>query len=101
MVKDPSIYEIGYRRPPTATQFKRGQSGNPRGRRRTTANIETLLAKELNRQLTYNENGVSGKESKLSLMIKQAINKAVSGDFRALGQLIRMRQVIQGIKNSV
>jgi hypothetical protein len=25
-------YEIGYRKPPKATQFRKGRSGNPRGR---------------------------------------------------------------------
>jgi hypothetical protein len=27
-------YEIGYRRPPRETRFKKGQSGNPKGRRK-------------------------------------------------------------------
>jgi hypothetical protein len=29
-----STYEVGYRKPPEATRFKPGQSGNPRGRRK-------------------------------------------------------------------
>lgn len=27
-------YQVGYRKPPTATRFKKGKSGNPSGRRK-------------------------------------------------------------------
>ena len=32
-------YEVGYGRPPKNSQFKPGQSGNPRGRRKVSGNI--------------------------------------------------------------
>ena len=31
--KPPADYEVGYGKPPKGTQFKKGQSGNPNGRR--------------------------------------------------------------------
>ena len=39
--------EVGYRKPPKATQFKQGQSGNPHGRPKGTKNLKTDLIEEL------------------------------------------------------
>jgi hypothetical protein len=41
-------FEIGYGRPPHATRFKPGQSGNPRGRPKRSKNGKTLLLEALN-----------------------------------------------------
>lgn len=38
---------VGYRRPPKASQFKRGQSGNPGGRPRKTPGRESIAARVL------------------------------------------------------
>jgi Family of unknown function (DUF5681) len=93
-------YQVGYRSPPQHTQFKKGQSGNPHGRRKQNHNIRSLLSDEMNRQLSFNENGKPAKDSKLSLMVKQAINKAVAGDFRPLAQLVKLQSWLQAIKDS-
>jgi Family of unknown function (DUF5681) len=36
-------YKVGYGRPPEHSRFKRGQSGNPRGRPRKHRNFRTVL----------------------------------------------------------
>ena len=33
MNSEENDYEVGYRKPPLATRFKKGQSGNPSGKR--------------------------------------------------------------------
>jgi hypothetical protein len=48
---------IGYGRPPKATRFKPGVSGNPNGRPKGTRNLATDLAAELGEQITVRENG--------------------------------------------
>src|SRR5438045_8983278 len=40
-------YEVGYKRPPPATQFKKAQSGTPRGRQRLSRNLMSDSAEEL------------------------------------------------------
>ena len=42
---------VGYKQPPKHTQFKPGQSGNPKGRPKGTQNLATDLAEELRRHL--------------------------------------------------
>ena len=36
-------YDVGYGKPPTATRYRKGQLGNPRGRPKGTKNFEKLL----------------------------------------------------------
>ena len=50
-------YEVGYRKPPKATQFKQGQSGNPHGRPKGTKNLKTDLIEELGEHITLSEGG--------------------------------------------
>ena len=40
-------YEVGYGKPPRHTWFKKGQSGNPRGRPCGSKNLKTLLSEAL------------------------------------------------------
>ena len=75
-------YKIGYGRPPKHSQFKKGQSGNPKGRRkkqRKPPNIEAGLIKALSETATVTENGVRFQLTKFEAACKQLANKAASG----------------------
>jgi hypothetical protein len=78
-----SGYKVGYARPPKASRFKRGQSGNPKGRPRGRCNLGTDLAAELNEHVTVREDGRARRVSKQRALIKSLMSKALGGDVRA------------------
>jgi hypothetical protein len=83
-------YETGYRRPPKAARFKPGQSGNPKGRPRGSANLATDLAAELNEQITVREGGQARRLTKQRALIKSLTARALQGDVRATTALLAL-----------
>jgi hypothetical protein len=81
-------HEIGYGRPPRDTQFKKGRSGNPKGRPKGSLNFSTLIEKELKAKITVNENGVRKRITKKHAIAKQLVNRAATGDHKAIPTLI-------------
>jgi hypothetical protein len=82
--------QVGYRNPPEATRFKKGQSGNPTGRRKGSLNVATVFARTLREKVVVNENGQRKTMTKFEAAIKQFVNKAASGDLRALQLLMSL-----------
>ncbi len=80
---DDRDYEVGYKKPPKATQFKPGQSGNPKGRPRGTKNLTTDLEEELAETIRITEGGHSRVITKQRAMVKTLCAKALKGDSRA------------------
>ncbi len=80
----PSDYEVGFGKPPAATRFKKGQSGNPKGRPKGKANAVTEILRALEEKVVINENGRRRVVTKLVAAMTQLANKAAGGDLRAL-----------------
>lgn len=81
---------VGFRRPPEATRFKKGVSGNSRGRPKGSLNVATAFMKALREKVVINEHGQRKTITKLEAALKQLANKGASGDLRALAQLIAL-----------
>jgi hypothetical protein len=80
-------YRVGYRKPPKNTQFRKGRSGNPKGRPKGKLNIATVLEHTLREPVVINENGRRKQVTKMEAAVKQLVNQAASGDLTALRQL--------------
>ena len=88
-------YAVGYGKPPRHSQFRKGNSGSA-GRARGSRNLATLVMSTLNEPVTVNENGRRKTITKLRASLKQLVNKAASGDSRALQLLLgTVRQIEQ------
>ena len=90
MNDDETGEKIGYRKPPANSRFRPGQSGNPKGRPKGSLNVATVLMKTLREKVAINENGKRKKITKLEAYLKQLVNKAASGDLRAITHLSGM-----------
>lgn len=82
--KDEKTEGVGYRKPPQRSRFQPGRSGNPKGRPKGSLNVATVLAKTLREKVMISENGRRRKITKLEAYLKQLVNKAASGDLRAI-----------------
>lgn len=85
-----SSYEVGFGRPPTHSQFKTGQSGNPRGRPPGSKNLQTLLREELDQKVQVTENGRARLMTKRRVAVRQQVDKAVKGDPKAFNVLVKL-----------
>jgi len=86
-------YAANYRKPPEHTRFKKGQSGNPRGR--TPKNLPALLAAALNEKVTVTENGKRRQITKREAVIAQLVNKSAAAELRATKMLIDMLRDVE------
>jgi hypothetical protein len=96
MPSDNKHYEVGYGKPPRQTRFRKGQSGNPRGRSPGAKNLKTLLNDALNEPVIVTENGGHRKITKRQAIITQVVNRSATADLRAIKILLDMLRDVEG-----
>jgi hypothetical protein len=83
---------IGYKRPPKRTRFRKGQSGNPKGRPKGSLNHSTirgLIAEQwLDETMKIVENGRERQVLRLVFLLKKQQELAFKGDRRAINDCI-------------
>ncbi len=72
--------DVGYRRPPKATRFKKGKSGNPRGRPKGSRDIGNVLLDVTRQKIPVTENGKTRRMPALEVMLRRLTNEAVQND---------------------
>jgi Family of unknown function (DUF5681) len=94
--KSPSDpYQVGYGRPPKKFRFKRGQSGNPTGKRKTPSNLPDLkaqLERELNKAVTIRSGKRVKTLTKAAAGIEQLVDQFAKGDRNARRDLLLLSE---------
>ena len=86
----PSDEEIGYGKPPIRSRFRKGQSGNPKGRAVGSTNLKTDLDQELHEMIMVREGERAIKISKQRAIVRDLIDRTLDGDARAATTLTKM-----------
>ena len=94
MAKPRKQFEVGYARPPKSGQFKKGQSGNPKGRRKGAKLFAEIVSDALNEKVSISENGSRKMITKREALAKQVANKGATGDLKSIKLLF---EILEGL----
>ena len=88
MIEDPPDYQIGYKKPPLHTRFRKGKSGNPEGARRHRRHdkrLVALLEEALDARMADRpRRQVTRREA----IVAALVEKSAGGDLRAVKRLL-------------
>jgi hypothetical protein len=96
--RDISNYEVGYGKPPKANQFAKGKSGNPRGRRRKSAepkkeSLADIIYEESRRPIAVTVNGKKELLTVQEAVIRSVLAQAIKGNPQACRMGLRMLEI--------
>jgi hypothetical protein len=96
MANNEDDYQVGRGKPPRDSQFKKGRSGNPKGRPRSSKKLAAVLAKIIGEKVIIAPNGRRRKVTKLDAAAMQLANSAAKGDLKAIQHLLKLAQSLEG-----
>lgn len=76
-------YDVGYGKPPKDGQFKKGQSGNPSGKKKPPK-FEDLLKRGLAKERWVTVGGKKVKMSTEAVIVEVLLQKAANGDLPSI-----------------
>lgn len=83
-------YQVGYGRPPKHTQFKKGQSGNPKGRPKARMKGATDPAKLLGEPVRVKTGDKVRQMLPFEASVRQMARKALDNDLQAIIRFIKL-----------
>jgi hypothetical protein len=82
--------QVGYGKPPRHSRFRKGQSGNPRGRPKGSQSAARLARSILNEKIVIRENGKRRWITRREAMLKQLANKGIMGGLRSIREVLNL-----------
>ena len=83
-------YDVGYGKPPKHTRFRKGHSGNPRGRPKGSLDVKTELSRLLATKTKIKINDSVERVPTTRVLCLALIKKAMGGDVRAFSKIVEM-----------
>ncbi|KQU54825.1 hypothetical protein ASG72_04235 [Bosea sp. Leaf344] len=93
---EPPDAPVGYKSPPKHSRFKKGQSGNPSGKRKGKGSCQLhfdpfdVLAKVLAEPIQVTKNGKSKNVSLFEAFVRKTSEAALKGDSAARKDIIKL-----------
>ena len=81
---------VGYKQPPLESRFKKGRSGNPKGRPKGSWSGKDLLQKALAIPLRITENGVVRTLPQKDVLFRSLLAKAIKGDSKSVALILKL-----------
>jgi uncharacterized protein DUF5681 len=91
---------VGYGRPPLASRFKPGTSGNARGRPKGSKNLRTLIKEALTANILVQEGQNSRRVSRIEGVVLRQLQSALKGSDRAALAVIKMAHQLRFLEDS-
>lgn len=79
---------MGYKSPPTHSQFRPGHSGNPSGRPKAVRSFFAELHDELNKLVSVKDGGRQIQVTRRRAIARTFVAKAIAGDIKAVAALL-------------
>jgi hypothetical protein len=88
---------VGYGSPPVHTRFRKGQSGNPAGKRRpnNVQRVNQIIRREFFRRLTVREGEKTSRQPALQTVLRSLINSALKGNVAAQRTVLKAIQEVE------
>ncbi|TKT70281.1 hypothetical protein YH63_002000 [Afipia massiliensis] len=87
--------DVGYGKPPKAHQFKPGQSGNPKGRKRGVKNHATIVKELMQRTVPVPMRGKMRKISLREAIYLRIADDSLKGNIKSAAFLFNRDQMIE------
>jgi hypothetical protein len=82
-------YEVGYGRPPKHSQFRKGQSGNPKGRPKGAKGFNTIVRETMTSKLKIRTANGRKSVTNVQALMMQALESALKGSRQDRHELLR------------
>jgi len=96
-----NVGEVGFKRPPVHSRFRKGCSGNSKGRPKGTKNLRTDLNEVLQERIMVTEGDRKVRMSKQRALVMALYAKSLKGDSRSATILLNLILRVPGFADAV